>query len=189
LTRQNDHNVHHALDDYQAALAMEGDKQAFALLYKRWHPKLLRFAYRLTRDVDATQDVMQEAAMAMAKNIRKLEDSAKFSSWAYTIVRRRSADYIHRQVKDRALKTQFRQEKMPDLSENRDEAISLKQTLARLPAADQTLLKLFYIDGMSGAEMSVAMGIPIGTVKSRLFAARHKLKSIYQTHEKGDYHD
>ena len=195
MTKRNDHNLPRALDDYQAALAMEGDTQAFALLYKRWHPKLLRFAHRLTRDRDAAQDVMQEAAMAMAKNIRKLQDSAKFSAWAYTIVRRRSADYVHRQVKDRALKAGFQQEQMPNSSGHADDILSMRQALARLPHADQVLLKLFYIDGMSGAEMSAAMGVPIGTIKSRLFTARGKLKSTYEineipkTNEKGDDHD
>lgn len=189
MTHDGSYKLPEALDDYQALLASEGDRQAFTLLYKRWHPRLLRFAYRLTRDREAAQDVMQEAAMAMAKNIRKLQDPAKFSAWAYTIVRRRSADHIQKAMKERDIKMRFKADYKPVSSNVADETLSLKQALARLPPADQVLLKLFYIDGMSGADMSGAMGIPLGTIKSRLFTARAKLKSTYETHEKGDNHD
>jgi len=79
-----------ALDSYQAGLARDGDVRAFDLLYRRWHPKLLRLATRLTRNPDEAQDVMQDAALTMARGIRKLKDPARFSAWACTIVRRRS---------------------------------------------------------------------------------------------------
>jgi len=189
LTHGENDKLPKALDEYQAVLACAGDIQAFTLLYKRWHPKLLRFAYRMTRDADAAQDVMQDAAMTMAKNIGKLKDPAKFSAWAYTIVRRRSADYIQRQIKDRNIKMRFQEEQALPLLNVADEALSLKQALARLMPEDQILLKLFYIDGMRGAEMSEAMGVPLGTVKSRLFTARGKLKIIYESHEKETQND
>jgi len=60
-----------------------------------------------------------------------------------------------------------------------DQAVSLKQALERLEGAERTLLKLFYIDGMSGAEIAIALGVPLGTVKSRLFTVRTKLQRIY----------
>lgn len=189
MTHDGTYKLPEALDDYQALLAREGDVQAFTLLYKRWHPRLLRFAYRLTRDQEAAQDVMQEAAITIAKNIRKLQDPARFSAWAYTIVRRRAADHIQQNMKDRDTKLRFKADHKPVSSDIADETLSLKQALARLPHADQVLLKLFYIDGMHGAEMAEAMGVPIGTIKSRLFTARAKLKSTYETHEKGDNHD
>jgi RNA polymerase sigma-70 factor (ECF subfamily) len=91
-----------ALDSYQAGLARDGDGHAFDLLYRRWHPKLLRLATRLTRNPDEAQDVMQDAALTMARNIRKLKDPALSSAWACTIVRRRTADHIDKAVRRRA---------------------------------------------------------------------------------------
>ena len=52
-----------ALDLYQVGLAADGDARAFDLLYRRWHPKLLRLAGRLTGNADEARDVMQEAAL------------------------------------------------------------------------------------------------------------------------------
>jgi len=175
-----------ALDEYQVLLAQDGDRRAFELLYKRWHPRLLRFAFRQIGNADAAKDVMQDAALTIAKNIGRVKDPSRFSSWAYTIVRRRAADYIARAVKNRRLVSEMAE--LPPATEtvSLDEQLSLKQGLAKLPPTDRMILSLFYTDGMTGAEIAAGMGIPIGTVKSRLFAARAKLKSIYQDKPKGD---
>jgi len=175
-----------ALDEYQVLLAQDGDKRAFELLYKRWHPKLYKFAYRLIGDRDGAQDVMQDAALTIAKNIGRLKDPKTFSSWAYVIVRRRSADYIARAVKARRIKTELENHPEPVGPIGPDDRLSLKQALARLSVTDRSILELFYRDGMTGPEIASALSIPIGTVKSRLFAAREKLKSIYDINTKGD---
>lgn len=171
-----------ALDAYQAGLASEGDAQAFDLLYRRWHPKLLRLAVRLTRNPDEARDVMQDAALTMARDIRKLKDPARFSAWACTIVRRRTADHI-----DKAVRRRMGDHDMPmdNFAPSPDVALSLKQALAHVPETDRLMLKLVYLDGFRGHEIAAALGIPLGTVKSRLFAARQTLKTLYQ----GDDHD
>jgi len=174
-----------ALDDYQVALSIKGDRRAFALLYKRWHPKLLRLAYRLTRNKDDAQDVIQDAAITIAKNISKLQDPSKFSAWAYTIVRRRAADHIAKAVRTRNIKTRAMQRDISPHTGILDDVLTLKQALDRLAKPDRIILELFYIDGMSGKEMAAAMGVPLGTIKSRLFAARAKLQETY-THPKGN---
>lgn len=183
-----------ALDAYQAACACAGDEAAFSLLYKRWHGRLLRFAYRQTGHPEAARDVMQEAALSMARNIHRLKDPELFSSWAYTIVRRRAADHIAANIKDRALKASYVPDEAINMSGQTERDLALKQGLAQLPEEQRLLLTLFYVEGLTGAELSAAMGLPIGTIKSRLFAAREHLKSIYDTPpsnhpSKGDDHD
>ena len=176
-----------ALDAYQALLASQGDAKAFAFLYQRWHPKLLRFAIRRTGQADLAQDVMQEAALAMAKNIHRLKEPENFSSWAYTIVRYKAADQINRVVKDRRLKDDFKDHPTDHDLAHMDTSLSLKQALAELPETDRLMLTLFYVDGLTGAELAAALGVPLGTIKSRLFKARAALKTIYEN-EKGDEH-
>lgn len=176
-----------ALDEYQALLAIGGDKRAFTLLYKRWHARFLRFACRLSGSAEEGQDILQEAAITIAGNIHKLQDPTRFSAWAYTIIRRRAADHIKANIRRRNLQTAFSEQAEPTrLTSNIEiqqvESLTLKQALARLPDADRTLLSLFYVDGLTGAEMAAAMDIPLGTIKSRLFKARKKLQSHTQTH-------
>jgi RNA polymerase sigma-70 factor (ECF subfamily) len=169
-----------ALDSYQAGLARDGDVRAFDLLYRRWHPKLLRLATRLTRNPDEAQDVMQDAALTMARGIRKLKDPARFSAWACTIVRRRSADHIDKAVRRRAAEAvPLAAEAAPGPNTGPEVALSLKQALAQLPETERLMLKLAYLDGFRGPEIAAALGIPVGTVKSRLFKARRALKAVY----------
>ncbi len=181
--------VSKALDSFQAAKAISGDSRAFELLYKRWHAPLLRFAYRQMGHPESAKDVMQDAALAMAKNIHRLNDPDMFSSWAYTIVRRRAADHISANIKDRALKSSFEQEAQTAASDQTGTSLALRQGLAQLPEDQRLLLTLFYVEGLTGPEMSAAMGVPVGTIKSRLFAAREHLKSLYENPPKGDNHD
>lgn len=178
-----------ALDEYQVLLAQDGDREAFTLLYTRWHPRLLRFAYRQTGNADAAQDVMQEAALTIAKNIARLKDPSLFSPWAYTIVRRRAADYIGKAARNRKAAQALADIPPSYEAVSTDDKLTLKHALAVLPDRDRQILKLFYLDGMSGPEIAAGMGLPIGTVKSRLYAARSKLKSIYQTNPKGDHNE
>ncbi len=175
-----------ALDEYQATLAIGGDRKAFELLYKRWHPKLLRFAYRRTGEQEAALDVMQNAALTMAKDIHRLKEPSAFGAWAYTIVRRRAADQIQKNVRFKQLKTELARQPLPDRNNNAEHAFSVKHTLKSLPEAERKLLILFYIDGMRVAEIAAALGLPMGTVKSRLFAAREKLKSVYDVTGEGE---
>ena len=62
--------------------AGRGDKKAFGLLYRQWHPQLIRFAVRLSRNPEASVDIMQDSWIAIARGLSRLDDPAKFKSWA-----------------------------------------------------------------------------------------------------------
>lgn len=189
MKEANKIEVSKALDEYQAALAINGDRRAFKRLYSRWHPRLLRFAYRMTQNEDEARDVMQEAAMTIARSIHRLENPRSFGPWAYTIVRRRAHDHIDSAIRQRHIKAELVEAPSSNLMEDLDRTLALKQALDRLPSIDRTMLTLFYLDEMTGPELSEAMGIPIGTLKSRLFAARSKLKSIYEQSDIGEINE
>lgn len=181
MTGKSSHNqISKALDSFQAAKAREGDRRAFELLYKRWHAPLLRFAHRQIGHRDIAKDVMQDAALAMAKNIHRLNDPEMFSSWAYTIVRRRCVDHIKANVKDRDLKTKFAAQPETSPAFESADAMTIRQGLAKLSETERLLLTLFYVEGLTGAELAAAMDMPLGTIKSRLFAARQHLKLLYE---------
>ncbi len=178
-----------ALDAYQVALAMDGDRQAFDRLYRRWHPRLLRHAHRLTGQVEDARDVMQEVAMALVRNIHRLRDPEQFGPWAYTIVRNRAASFIKRTVRDRDLvkavsvEAQTLGEGVDTADERTDELSRLIETL---PITDREVLSAYYVDGMSVAEIAACLAIAPGTVKSRLHTARTHLKTAYETEERSE---
>ena len=174
-----------SLDAYQASLAAAGDKNAFESLYRRWHPKGMRLAQRLIGNAEEAKDVMQEASMTIAKNIHRLEKPDQFVAWAYTIVRRRAADHIRLAIKARKTSDRAAQYEIELAPSSPEEGLSLKQALLNMPDDEKLLLKLFYLDGFTGAEIAKALGVPLGTVKSRLFKARHHLKHYYQSVPRG----
>lgn len=175
-----------ALDDLQVSLAMAGEARAFQLLYKRWHPRLLRHARGLVGHPDEALDVMQDAAMAIARNIHRLERPESFGPWAYTIVRNRAANHIKQNQRHRSLKKaartvqDFDQTKAPAI----ERADQLRELIATLAVIDRDVLSAYYVDGMSVHEIAACLGLPPGTVKSRLHTARTHLKTAYDALER-----
>jgi RNA polymerase sigma-70 factor (ECF subfamily) len=143
-----------ALDTYQAFLASKGDRNAFEGLYKRWHPKGIRLAQRLTGNAEEAKDVLQEASMTIARNIHRLEKPEQFSAWAYTIVRRRAADHIRSTIKAReaSVRAARYQESPPQSCAETD--LSLRQALSHLPSEEREhCLHYFMSTGLPGGTL------------------------------------
>jgi RNA polymerase sigma factor (sigma-70 family) len=163
---------------------MDGDREAFDRLYRRWHPRLLRHALRLTGHAEDARDVMQEAAMALVRNIHRLRDPAQFGPWAYAIVRNRAASFIQRRVRDREMKQAAAEEAETPGPIERDTRSGRSDCVDRhLSPADREVLSAYYVDGMSIAEIAACLAIAPGTVKSRLHTARAHLKTAFENEE------
>jgi RNA polymerase sigma-70 factor (ECF subfamily) len=156
-------------------------RAAFERLLALWHPRLLRFAR--SRVPDLAEDVVQDAVITMARNIHRLRDPATFGSWALTIVQRRSVDAVRKAVRRRTAEGEA--ERPADNAPDADRALDLRAALAALPETERTLVRLHYTEGRTVAELASQLGVPPGTVKSRLHAVRVKLK----TRLKGDDHE
>ena len=107
---------------------------------------------------------MQDAAITIAKNIGYLKDPSKFSAWAYTIVRRRAADYIARVVKARVvkareIKVRAVQSEIIQKSNQADETLDMKQAFERLSQPDR-LANALYVDGITAKNICGCMGSP-----------------------------
>ena len=166
-------------DEYLAAAARAGDRTAFNALARRWEAKLVRHAWRLTGDAEAARDIAQDAWGSIARGIRRLDDSAAFPAFAFRIVTRRAADHIRASRRRRALDAAVATEPQApfELDESAGSARALQRALAALPAEQRAAIALFYQEDLSVAEIAAALGVPAGTVKTRLMAARQKLKA------------
>jgi len=161
-----------------AALAKTGDMDAFACLYSLCHAGFVRIAYRLCGNSDAARDIVQEAAITMSRKIGGLKNPSAFYAWGCRIIRYRTQDYFRR-IERQPDVTVF-EDRLAFAPHSTLEAdMTLRQCLETLDDADRRLLLLFYVDGLTGRELSETLGIPIGTIKSRLFKIRETLKSIY----------
>lgn len=172
----------HILNELLVLNAQNGDRKALSLLVKRWQPALLKQAYRLTQDSDASLDIVQDSWHAIIRGINNLKDARVFKTWAFRIVSNKSVNWINQRQKERKLKQEQEVEVKTIGSETQSEEnmIKIKQALQQIPAKNKVLLSMFYIDNLSVKEISEIMEVSEGTVKSRLFYARQKLKEIFE---------
>jgi len=164
-----------------------GDTNAWQRLVQRWHPRLLAQAQRLAGTPEGAADITQESWLAIVRSLRRLDDPARFRYWAHRIVANKSADWVRRQQRHRKLiHTAAQRTRSLDDSSPADEALRkervdlVRQAIRRLPTDQRKLLALFYIEGKSIKQIASRLGIPQGTVKSRLHAIRQELKAYLE---------
>lgn len=166
------------LDEFLAASARTGDRAAMNELARRWEKRLVRHAWRLAGDVEAARDIAQDAWADIARGIRRLDDTAAFRAFAFRIVTRRAADHIRRARRGRVGLAAFAAEAQEaSISPAESEGAALSAAMAKLPPEQRAAIALFYREDLSVAEIAAALGVPAGTVKTRLMAARGKLKA------------
>ncbi len=168
---------------YEELLVMrcqDGESDAFEELYARWQPRVLRHAMHLTARPEAAKDVVQEAWLAVVKGLKRLEDPTRFRSWAYRIVGNKSADWVRETQRRRKLQAGVSEEAKASSAEvrNEDEDMArLRTALKQLPGESQAVLSMHYLESMGVREIAHSLGIPSGTVKSRLYHAREQLRN------------
>lgn len=172
------------IDDFLAASARAGDRKAFGALAARWQTRLVRHAWRLTGDAEAARDIAQDAWGSIARELPRLDDSAAFPTFAFRIVTRRAADFIRKQRRNRALISAAAAEPAPvsdtgEAAEFASAAPALRRALGNLPPDQRAAIALFYLEDLTIPEIAAALDVPAGTVKTRLMAAREKLKSAF----------
>lgn len=166
------------LDEWLVLRSQEGDREAFQRLIRRWQERLWRHAYRLCGRSDLAWDVVQESLLSITRGLPKLHDPERFRPWAYTIVTRRATDLLRRRGPDEAGEDEAPEPCAPeDEGSDDDPRIGpLRTALARLPGDVRSLLSLRFVEGFEVARIAEILGIPEGTVKSRLHHAKQRLK-------------
>lgn len=157
-----------------------GERAAFDALAARWYPPLWRYARNLTGNDAAADDATQDIWVGVLRGIDGLRDGARLRSWLFGIG--------HRVLMSRLRKQYGRLEcadAVPDDHPAADEHETflhelelsvLMDELGRLPLLEQEVLTLFYLRELSLDDVSQVLGIPPGTVKSRLHRARKMLR-------------
>jgi RNA polymerase sigma-70 factor (ECF subfamily) len=164
-----------AFDELLVTLAGAGDRGAIDRLARRWHPRLLRTARRLVGP-ELAPGAVQDCWVSILGGIVRLRDPARFAPWAFGILRRRCADAIRRAQADRRTSGVVAADALPATALP-DEALAIAQAIAALPPEQGLAAHLFYVEGLTLAEIAEVQGVPEGTAKSRLFHARRRLKA------------
>jgi RNA polymerase sigma-70 factor (ECF subfamily) len=175
-----------AYEELLVLRCQDGEQQALGELVDRWQGRFVGHACRLMGQPEAARDAVQEAWIAIVRGLGGLDDPARFAPWAYRIVRNKCVDWVRRQGRRRRLGRELEE------SRRREEELALAggreapgpdrliDALRALPRDRQALLSLYYQDGFSVREIAGILGIPAGTVKSRLFHARNRLRDALE---------
>jgi RNA polymerase sigma factor (sigma-70 family) len=159
-----------------------GEPDAFDALIERWHRPLWLYIRRMTGRDDEAQDLLQDVWLRVIRGIPRLRDGPRFRGWLFGIARRALMDRLRRQYA--ALQTddvdvsEVAAEEEPTGSEA--DLATLEAALDVLPTVERDVLTLFYLRDLTLAELAQALGVPVGTVKSRLFRARKMLRAAIQ---------
>ena len=153
-------------------LAQSGDRDALESLLQRVQTPLFRYILHLVGDPDEAKDVLQEVFVRIYRGVRWLHDPALFMSWAYRIASREAFRALRRHRRWRDSLTG--EEDLPDVASG-DEPVAaaawrdqLAEHVAALSPGSRAVVALHYLHEMPLDEVAAVLGIPLGTVKSRL---------------------
>ena len=155
-------------------------EQAFLDAVRRDQAMLYRVAYTLLHNGEDCNDALQDAVVNAWRWLHTLRDDAAFRPWMTRIIVNCAKDMLRK----RRLETV----ELPEtLAAPAVEDTALSDALARLKESLRLPLVLFYMEGLSIAEIAQAMRLPQGTVKNRLARGRKKLAELLEKEEKTEW--
>ena len=162
--------------------AQAGSKGALAQLVELWTPRLRARAYRLTRDHEGTNEVLQETWVGIARGLPALRNPARFGPWSHKIVHAKASDWISARISNRTTKSIIHEPDAPNPAGiQEDLAQTIRNEVSTLDPKLREVVYLFYMDQCTIEQIGQVLDIPLGTVKTRLAKARRLLKSKLET--------
>ena len=169
-----------------AAVAANRDRVAFAALFGFYAPRLKAFLKRSGMTPSAAEDVVQETMLLVWKKASYFDPArAGVSTWIFTIARNARIDRLRRESRPAVIAEAFDPSDQPDAPVSGEQAIiaveredRVREALDLLPREQADILKMSFFGEVTQPEIADAIGIPLGTVKSRVRLALGRLRQI-----------
>jgi len=167
-------------DEQLVGICRQGDKEAFGELVRRYQRLVVGIAYRMSGDTMLAEDAAQDACLRAWRRLTSFRPrgAGSFRAWLCRIATNVTVDRLRRSrptvaLHDLALTGSLR----PDEAYlHKEKTETVQAAILRLPEASRAALILREYEGFSYREISETLGIPVGTVMSRLHYARGKLQ-------------
>lgn len=160
---------------------LEGDADAFQVLYARYHEKVFSIARGILLDADEAADAVQEIFTLVYRHLGRFDRRSRFSTWLFRIAVNRSIQQSRR-LRHVSKWTPLT-ETMPAPTEESPSAATdpkIYEALAKIAPADRALLVLFYWDELSLQEIAESIGCGVNAAKTRLYRARERFRTAYE---------
>ena len=179
-------------DEEAMCLVQRGDMEAFAALAHRYEPKLLNFLYRFVGNAAQAEDLVQATLLKVYRSRGRFRGSGRFSTWLYTIAANVARDYLRKTKKYRfvSLDTpvgensniidffEAKGESAAQRAERKEMARIVRLAILRLPREQRLAIVLSHYENLGYDEIARVLKCSKGTIKSRVFRAKMKLKEF-----------
>jgi RNA polymerase sigma-70 factor (ECF subfamily) len=155
------------------ARTAEGDESAFRELYERLAGRVFRYAFTLLHDRHLAEEVAQETMVIVWKRAATYERRSKVSTWVFGIARFRALDLLRKEKRGARIPEPVLVE--PDPAPAVEDRERTLRAIKSLPEGQREVVFLTFYEGLSYGEIAGILGIPEGTVKSRMHYARRAL--------------
>ena len=166
--------------------ARSGDRDAYEALARASADRLYAIAYQITRDHDRADEAVQQTLVAMWRDLPSLRDSTRFEGWTYRLVTRACLGELRR--RRRASIVELSPDEVVGGPEDVADGIiardQLDRALARLSPDHRAVLVLRHLTGLSIDELADVLGVPRGTVASRLHHATRAMRAALDAGER-----
>jgi RNA polymerase sigma factor (sigma-70 family) len=166
--------------------AQHGDREAFDALATSLYHRLYAIGYRILRDGYAAEDAVQEALIRAWRDLRSLRDPERFEAWMHRLLVHACHDLVRRQRRVEISVAAIDLERADPADDfaavaHRDE---IEQAFLGLAIEQRAVLVLTHYVGMTAAEVGRTLGIPTGTVYSRLHYATRAMRASLAARER-----
>jgi RNA polymerase sigma-70 factor (ECF subfamily) len=184
-------NVNAVADCDLVTRAIAGREDGFEELVRRYQRPIAAYVYRMVGDYDAALDLTQEVFIKVYASLARYRSEYKFSTWIYKIAHNSAVDHLRRHsTREQSLVNQSDGEPY-DLpiesgrlspeqeSEKAERRAEIEAVVRQLPSAYRELIVLRHSHDLSYDEIADVTGLPLGTVKNRLFRAREVMRQQF----------
>jgi RNA polymerase sigma factor (sigma-70 family) len=159
-----------------------GELAAFDALYRIYHPRLARFLDRVTRRPGLVEELLNDTMLVVWNRAERFDGTCKVSTWVFAIAYRKALKALQHwddAVEDEHAADRVDLEPGPEQQAGRRELRSvLMRALGQLSVPHRAVVDLTYFHGLSYLEISAVVGCPVDTVKTRMFHARRRLRTL-----------
>lgn len=178
-------------DSELVARAVTGREESFEELVRRYQRPIASYVYRMVGDYDSALDLTQEVFIKVYASLARYRSEFKFSTWIYKIAHNAAIDHLRRvSTRDQSLtiESDGAEYEIPlksakptpeQESERRERRTEIEAVVGQLPLAYRNLILLRHSQDMSYDEIAEVTGLPLGTVKNRLFRAREMMREQF----------
>lgn len=183
----------HPTDEELVAAVLEGDRERFGDLIDRYQGRLVNYLFRLLRNADDAHDLAQEVLVKVYQVLDRYDPQYKFSTWLFRVAQNAAIDQIRRRrlklvsLRQDDEEGEGRDWDLPSTERgpygelrNRERGGAIQEAIEALPWEYRELIMLRHFGELPYEEIATLKGMPLGTVKNKLFRGRQMLKEKLQ---------